>query len=922
MALYGRELQRAVLRDLLEGVRDSRSGVMVLRGAAGVGKSALIEDAVAGAAGLRVLRVTGVKSEGELAFAGLHQLLWPLRALLEELPPSQSNALRGALGLAAAPSQDPFLIGVGSLALLAAAAEERPTLCVVDDAQWLDGPSAAVLTFVARRLHAEPIGLLFAVRDGEAQTVDTGGLPELRLGGLEPESARALLGERVGDEVAPSVRDRLIELAQGNPLALLELPLALANERSWDWESRTGPVPLTPAIEDAFLTRVRTLSEAIQRLLLVAAADDSGDPAIVLAAATALGIGQADIEAAEATGLLRLRLSGVTFRHPLVRSAVYMTAQFSERARVHRALAETPDPDRRAWHLAASVSGPDDAIADQLQESADRARSRGGFGAAATALRRASSLTTDQHRRVRRLSAAAEAAWLAGRPALCATLLREARGLPADPDVRAELDYLHALIEIADATPADAYRRLTLAVDTIAPADPSRAEKLLLQAREAAVLSGDTHGEAWVCRQAERLVSGPARDPFAARFLGGMAHWLEADLPAAVSRLRDALEAVDASTDPRRLFWAGLAAFVLGDDLQTRQLFQREVHRARSEGAVAMVAQALTMLASSEHLQGRAGSARANATEGLALAHDTAQANIASFHLATLARIAASYGAEEEVKRRVAESSETVLTRRLPLIEYIASIALGEMELAQGRPDLGLECLRPVAARGFGPADPLMRLHAVPAFVEASVRCGQRAQATEALGTFQRWFAAADSPPNLAMSARMHGLLADDASAGDGHFEKALRIHAACERPFEHARTELSYGESLRRRRARREARWHLRAALAMFERVGAHPWAERARNELRASGETVRHREHSITERLSPQELQVARFVATGATSKDIAAQLFLSPRTIDAHLRSIFSKLGIASRAELRDVDLGDGGEVAGRPRSASVD
>jgi DNA-binding CsgD family transcriptional regulator len=905
MPLYGRETESTSLGALLEAVRASRSQVLVIRGAAGAGKSALLEDTADRAGGMRVLRATGVRSEAEIAFAGLHQLVWPLRDFIGQLAPAQAAVLRTALGLAEASSPQRFVIGAAVLELLAAAAEDTPLLCVVDDAQWLDGQSADAIAFAARRLHAEPIGIVLATREEEmTQGPDLSGFRELHLGGLSPEAARALLEERAGEPLEDDVRDQVLYLARGNPLALLELPLALTSEQL----SGSEPLPLTPVLEDAFLARARVLPPGSQRLLLLAAADTTGDPAVVLGAARQLGISTGDIDAAAAAGLLRLGANEVSFRHPLVRSATYESAPFSERSAAHRAPAHTPDPERRAWHQAAAIAGPDDGAADALADSAERASVRGGFGAAAAALRRAAALTTDPRRRARRLAGAAEAAWLAGRPASSMSMLHEARRLAADPGVLADMDYVQALIEIADATPADAFRRLVRAADGITATDPGRAQKLLLQAREAAVLSADTQAEARVSRQAEQLAR--AGDRFPGQFLGGMARWLEGDIAGAVPRLRDALQTAEQAADPRCLFWSGIAAFVLGDDTQSRQFFQREADQARSDGAVAMVAQALTMLASGELLQGRAASARASATEGLSLAQATAQPNIACFHLAVLARIAASFGTEDQARARVAECYEIALTRRLPLIDHMISVALGELELAHGRPDLALGHLADLAGRGYGASDPLMRVHAVPALIEASVRAGEPDIAAAALAGFADWFTATRSLPNLALLARMRALLSADGEA-DAHFDEALGLHGRSQRPFDRARTELLYGESLRRRRERRRARGHLRAALDLLELLGARPWAERARSELRASGETARRRPPGRAELLTPQELQVARFVAGGATSKEAAARLFLSPRTIDAHLRSIYAKLGITSRAHLREADLGEIGQ-----------
>jgi DNA-binding CsgD family transcriptional regulator len=897
--LYGRDPELAALHALTEAARQSRSGVLVIRGAPGTGKSALLDDMAAGSPDMRVLRATGIQGEAELAFAGLHQLVWPLRNFIGRLPGAQAAVLHGVLGAAQGRPPGQFQVGAATLELLAAAAEERPLLALVDDAHWLDGPSAEAITFAARRLHDDPIALVLAMRDAPQTAFDGSGFTELRLRGLDAEAAGALLDS--GGPLEAGVRAEVLRIADGNPLALLELPRALAGQSSG--ESLGEPVPLTPALEDAFLARVRALPAPSQRLLLLAAADSTADPAVVLSAARYLGIQAGDIDGAEAAGLLRLTATEVSFRHPLVRSAVYQSAPFSERAQVHLALARTADPDRRSWHQAAALAGPDDTVADALEESAARARARSGFGAAAAALQRAAALTTDPGDRARRLAEAAEAAWLAGRPAPAAALLRQARELAADPDVVADIEYTQALIEMTDATPADAYARLTRAAAT---ADPGRAQKLLLQAREAAYLSAEPRAEAQVSRQAAELAAAQAGDPFAAAFLDGIARWLGPDPGGAVPRLRQAMELADQSADPRRLFWAGIAAVTLGDDEQARRFFGQETARARSEGSVAMVAQALTMLAAGEFRKGHAASARATATEGLELAQATGQRNVACFHRAVLARVAASFGTEDETRSLVAQCYQATVNRRLPAIESMTTVALGEMELARGNAARALTHLGEVAAAGLRPGDQLSRLHAVPSYVEASIRAGQPDLAAAAAASFGHWAATTRSAPDLALHARLLALLAPG-DAADSHFAEALRLHLTAQRPFDRARTELLYGESLRRRRERLRAREHLRVALDLFERLGAYPWAERARTELRASGETARPREPGPTEQLTPQELQVARFIAAGASTRQAASQMFLSPRTIDAHLRSIYAKLGITSRTELRAADLG---------------
>jgi DNA-binding CsgD family transcriptional regulator len=908
MPLYGRDAERAALGALAEAARQSRSGVLIIRGAPGTGKSALLDDVAAGSADMRVLRATGIQVEAELAFAGLHQLVWPLRNLIGQLTGAQAALLRGVLGAAQDPPPGQFQVGAATLELLAAAAEDRPLLALVDDAHWLDGPSAEAIIFAARRLHADPVAVVLAIRDGPQTAFDGSGFTERHLRGLDIRAAGALLDS--SGPLEPSVRSEVLRIADGNPLALLELPRALASEQPGG-EPLGQPVALTraltPALEDAFLARVRALPTPSQRLLLLAAADSTADPAVVLPAARHLGIAAGDIDAAEAAGLLRLTATEVSFRHPLVRSAVYQSAPFSERAQVHRALARTSDPDRRAWHQAAALAGPDDTVADALEESAVRARARSGFGAAAAALQRSASLTADSGARARRLAAAAEAAWLAGRPAPAAALLRQARELAADPKVAADIEYTQALIEMADAVPADAYARLTRAAATVEAADPGRAQKLLLQAREAAYLSADPRAEAEVSRQAADLAAAQAGDLFAAAFLDGFARWLGPDPGSAVPRLRQAMDLAEQSADPRRLFWAGIAAFTLGDDERARHFFGQETARARSEGSVAMVAQALTMLSATESLQGHGASARATAAEGLELAQATGQRNIACFHLAHLARVAASFGTEDETRSLVTQFNQATANHRLPPFENLITVALGEMELAHGNAERALAHLSEVAAAGLRSSDPLNRVVAVPSYAEASIRAGRPDLAASAAASFGRWAATTRSVPDLALHARLLALLAP-ADAADPHFAEALRLHLTAQRQFDRARTELLYGESLRRRRERLRAREHLRVALDLFERLGAHPWAGRARAELRATGETARLREPGLTEQLTPRELQVARFIAAGASTRQAASQMFLSPRTIDAHLRSIYAKFGITSRTELRAADLGE--------------
>ena len=680
---------------------------------------------------------------------------------------AQAAVLHGVLGAAQDRAPGQFQVGAATLELLAAAAEEHPLLVLVDDAHWLDGPSAEAITFAARRLHDDPIALVLAIRDAPQTAFDGSGFTELRLRGLDSGAAGALLDS--GGPMEPSVRAEVLRIAEGNPLALLELPRALAGQQP-DGE----PVRLTPALEDAFLARAHALPAPSQRLLLLAAADSTADPAVVLDAARHLGIQAGDIDAAEAAGLLRLTATEVSFRHPLVRSAVYQSAPFSERAQVHRALARTADPDRRAWHQAAALAGPDDTVADALEESAVRARPR-GFGAAAAALQRSAVLTTDPGTRARGLAAAPRPpGWPDAPPRplhCCGRPVRNA----ADPGVAADIEYTQALIEMTGAAPADAHARLTRAAAAVAATDPGRAQKLLLQAREAAYLSAEPQAEAEVSRQAADLAAAQPGDPFAAAFLDGFARWLGPDPGGAVPRLRQALDLTDRSADPRRLFWAGIAADVLSDDERARRFLARDcpdtLGRIRGHGrpgadhAVRHRVQPRSRCLSQGHRHRGTG---------------TGPGHRAAQHRLHSPRRPGPGGRIVRYRGRNPILGHAVLRRQReplpPPIENLITVALGEMELARGNANRALAHLSEVAAAGLRPGDPLSRLNAVPSYAEASIRAGQPDLAASATARFGHWAAATRSAPDLALHARLLALLAP-ADAADPHFAKALRLH-------------------------------------------------------------------------------------------------------------------------------------------------
>jgi DNA-binding CsgD family transcriptional regulator len=920
--LYGREAERTALGALLDGARASQSGVVVVRGAPGVGKSALLADTVDRAEGMRVLRAVGVESECELAFAGLHQLLWPLLEMVEAIPPPQAATLRGALGLDSPTGNDRFLIGAAVLSLLAAAAEEMPLLCIVDDAHWLDDPSADALVFAARRLHAEPIALLFAAREGHVRGLDPAGLRELRLGGLAPEAARRLVAARLATAVTPEVVERMVESTDGNPLALLELPLALSDDQRAGREPLGERLPLTGTVQEVFLRRVRELPAASQTLLLLAASDDTGDLAIVLRAMEAMGIDRDELEAVDAAGLVHVGETGLGFRHPLVRTAVYQGASFAERQLVHHVLADALNDDRyadrRTWHRAAAAVGPDDELANELERSAERSRRRSGYAAAAAALERSAALTADDEHRARRLLGAARAAWLGGRAETASALLDSARRLASEPPTRADLDHLRALMELQRGSPARAHEILLVAGAELGAIDPCRTAELLIAAGEAAHFAGDLQAEIEAGRRAERLRAELGADQFELTMMAGIANLLDGDATRGAVLLREAISQTQASENPRRFSGAGSAAFYLGDIASAVTYWSRWVDEARGQGAIATLAVALQYLAIGEAMQGRFAFAEVSASEGLRLAHETGQSNCAAAHAATLAWAAARSGSEAECRAHATEAFDVAAAHGLGIQAGLATLALGELELARGRPAESLTHLDAMWAGGPGASSIGVKLIGVPSLVEAAARAGRPERAHDALAVYEDWVEGTASPSALPLLSRCRALLATGADA-TRHFDEALRLHAEADEPFERARTEVLYGGFLRRDRRRREAREHLRAALDVFEQLRAEPWAESARTELRASGETARKRDPSTIDDLTAQELQIARFVAGGASNKQVAAQLFLSPRTVDAHLRNVFAKVGITSRTQL--AGLGLDGERASASRAPAA-
>ncbi|MGY1712580.1 AAA family ATPase [Geodermatophilus sp. SYSU D00758] len=918
MPVHGRRTEQAVIASVLAAPRHGRSGVLVVRGPAGVGKSTLLELAVEGAKDLRVLRARGVESEAELPFAGLHQLLHPVLDRLPLLAAPQRRALATALGLEDGPTDagpsERFLVALAALGLLGSAAEQSPVVCLVDDAHWLDHASASALLFVARRLGADPIAVLLAVRDPDPRSLPAADLPELQIGGLDVDAAAALLAERTATHVDPGVCEQLVHWTEGNPLVLSELPSVLTAEQLAGLAPLPSPLPLPSDVQHVFADRVQRLPDDARSLLLLVAAEDSGDLARLTTAARMLGLPDGALEAAETSGLIAVREGVIGFRHPLIRSVVYQAATTLRRREVHRALARAAgavgDADRRAWHAAAAALEPEEAVAADLERAAARACDRGGFEAATAALVRAADLSSDGRSRCRRLVSAAGNAWNAGHLREAAQLLLIARPLASDVILRTDVDRLRGWLEFTIGCPATAHHILVDAAGAVASRDSSRARSMLAAAAESAWLSPDEGvgvgvgvgvgmGVGVEIRRAmtDLAPARDGRDRLQADLLAGFLAFHEGRPHEAVPLIAGAVAAAERLGDKDLLAAAAQDAHYIADDDAALRLTTREAARARADGAAADLLFALPRLIHAELLHGHWTAAAAGASEALRLADSMGDPELSALPLAWLTLLSSLRGDLDGSHRYAARAG--ALAERHPLGVYRQPM-LQIIRWAGATEKLA--AARPVSAFVLvdGLDHPVVAAMATADRVQAAAQADHRDRAQRWLADAEAFAAATRSCWAEAMAAHCRAVLSEGAVAAE-HFDEALRRHEGSRRPFDRGRTLLAYGELLRRSRRRAQARAHLAAALDVFEDLGAAPWAERARSELRACGETSHRRDPSALQRLTPQELQVARFVATGLPTRAVAAQLFLSPRTVDFHLRNVFTKLGISSRAEL---------------------
>ena len=897
--LVGRQRERDVLDRVLEAARGGHGGVLVVYGDPGVGKTALLEYAAAAAPDFGVARAVGVEGEMELAFAALHQLCSPNLDLIDGLPDPQREALEVALGLSAGRTPDPFLVGLAVLNLLSEAAEERPLLCVIDDAQWLDRASARVLAFVARRLLAERIAMVFAARE---QIVSLAGFAELQVEPLGHRDARALLDSILPGRLDERVLERIVVETHGNPLALLELPRGLTPAQLAGGFGLPTALPLSTGIEQSFTRRLVRLPRDARQLVLLAAAEPLGDPALLWRAAQQLGIPETAAQAAELEGLLRLD-GAVTFRHPLVRSAVYGAAEPTERRKVHLALAEATDreidPDRRAWHRAQAAASLDEDVAAELELSAARAQARGGFAAAAAFLERATELTPEESRRSRRALAAAQAKLQAGAldDALRLVATAESGVLTELEQARAEL--LRAQLSFFSTRGNDAAPLLLEAAERLREIDPELARETYLEALTAAIFAGPLAGPGASSSEVAQAAKAapPARKPRGLdQLLDGLVALLTDTYAAGVPILRKTQRAFGAGMSEReelRWMWGGtVSAMLLWDDERWERLSDRHLQLVRETGALGGLQIALGHREGMHVFAGELGSA-ASLLDAIEEATQLTGSPLPPYHGLGLV---AMRGREAEARRLIDKARPEVIERGegagLEFMDWAEAVLYNGL----GRYSEAL-----AASRRVLDSSELVPVNwALPELVEAAARTGARELAADADRLLTDRSGASGTDWALGIAARSHALVVEDECADDLYAEAIERL-SRTRVAVDLARAHLLYGEWLRRQSRRVDARKELRIAHEMFTDFGMEAFAERARVELEATGEHARTRTVETLGDLTPQESQISRLVAQGHTNREIAAQLFISPSTVEYHLRKVFRKLGVKTRTQL---------------------
>ncbi len=907
--LHGRRDEREVLERLLNEVRGGQSRVLVMSGEPGVGKTALLASAIGSASGFRVVRAVGVESEMELAFAALQQLCAPMLDRLDRLPVPQQEALGVALGLRAGDAPDRFLVGLAVLSLLSEAAQQRPLVCVVDDAHWLDRASAQALVFVARRLLAESVALVFSTREpGDELT----GLPTLAVEGLPDRDARALLDSALRVPLDERVRERLVAETRGNPLALLELPRGLTPAELAGGFGGLDAPGLSGRIQDSFRRRLAGLGTATQRLLLVAAAEPVGDPVLLWRAAGRLGIGVH--AAAETDGLLAIG-TRVTFRHPLVRSSVYRAASPEDRQAVHRALADATDPevdpDRRAWHRAHATPGIDEDVASELERSACRAQARGGLAAAAAFLERAAALTPEPASRAERSLVAAQAKHQAGAFDAALRLVGIAESGPLNELQRAQVDLLRGQIAFALSRGSDAPPLLLKAAKRLEPLDERLARETYLEALTAVFFPGrlTSGGNILETARAARAAPPSPQPPHASDLLlDGLALLITEGYVAGAPTLRRAVNAFrgddESCGDGRWLWLASRVAAFLWDDEAWDELSARFVGLARDAGALSVLPLALTTR-SGAHLFAGEFAMASSLLEEVEAVNEATGASLAPYIALALVTF---QGRDAEAAPLIEAATREVVRRGegqgLTFIHWVTAV----LHNGRGRYE---EALAAAQRAGEDPHAGWWRHWGLAELIEAAARSGKAELAVDALDQLSQTTAASGTDWALGVEARSRALLTEG-EAAEPLYRQAIEALERTRVRVELARAHLLYGEWLRRQRRRLDAREQLRTAHELLNQFGMQAFAERARIELEATGEHARKRTADTRDELTPQEAQISRLAAEGGTNQHIAAQLFISPSTVDYHLRKAFRKLGVKSRHQLQQHLLQPGGQT----------
>jgi DNA-binding CsgD family transcriptional regulator len=903
--LIDRVSERAALDHVLDAARNGLSGALVVHGEAGLGKTTLLRYAVEAAADMQHTLVSGVEAEMDLGFAALHRLLLPFLGRRETLPVPQRDALAAAFGLVAGTPPDRFVVSLAALTLLADAATDRPIVCVVDDAQWLDRESLDALAFVARRLYADGIVMLFGERAAADQRTILHGIPDLHVGALTNEHALELLDSAVSGPVERQVARRIVAEANGSPMAVVELAGELTADQLSGRQMLPALLPLSRGLEAHFLGQVRSLPADTQTFMLVAATETSGDPGLVAEVATRLGL-PADAAYPAVDGGLVVLHPLVEFRHALIRSAVYRGAAEAERRRVHTAVADAIDPaqhpSRRAWHLAAAAVGPDESIAAELERSAERARSRGGWRAEVDLLSRAAELTPDRQRRSGRLLAAARAAVIAGSPQRAQALLELAE--PAANDARLHAQALHlqgAVRSLLDVRAAPSI--LAAAAREYEPFDIRLARETMLEALETAMIARDAAAGTTLAEVARAALAMP-RDTAAAPsiadlLLDGLATRVAVGYTEAVPILRAATSALRSEDAlPEGIArWANLGSFAaqeLWDEEVRRGFLERLCQQEREQGALDALRFTLVTLGDCEMWAGRFATAEAYQLE----AHEISLAIDSSLGVWDLLNIQvlAWRGRDADTRAKAASLTQIAEHTGAATVAGLARVSLVVLELGAGHYPEAL-----ALARRVYEDDPLaFGNEALPGVVEAGVRADDLEAAAAALARLRERATASGTAWALGTYARSSALTADDDDAESLYLE-AIELLGRTSVATELARAHLLFGEWLRRRRRRTDARAQLHTALDMFSTMGADGFAERARIELLATGETARRRTAETSNDLTPQEAQVAFLAAHGATNAEIASQLFISASAVEYHLRKVFRKLDVTSRTQL---------------------